>query len=107
MVFSVLTSPLPRPFIRGAREACKFDGGPRPSYGRLAVSSSADLPSRPKDESPRELKFEPQTMVRWFDPVQLAGTALQVIVSSFFGAYSDKREIQAAVAPAAKPKHDY
>jgi hypothetical protein len=46
-------------------------------------------------------------MVRWFDPVQLAGTALHVVVSSFFGAYSDKREIQAAVAPGASPKHDY
>ncbi len=46
-------------------------------------------------------------MVRWFDPVQLAGTALQVVVSGLFGAYSDKREIQAALAPDAKPTHEH
>jgi hypothetical protein len=46
-------------------------------------------------------------MVRWFDPVQLAGTAIQVVVSGLFGAYSDKREIQAALAPAAAPTHEY
>jgi hypothetical protein len=46
-------------------------------------------------------------MVRWFDPVQLAGTALQVVVSSLFGAYSDKREIQAALAPDASPSKEY
>jgi hypothetical protein len=44
-------------------------------------------------------------MVRWFDPGQLAGTAFQVAVSSLFGAYADKREIQAALT---EPMvHDY
>lgn len=46
-------------------------------------------------------------MVRWFDPAQLAGTAVQVVVSSIFGAYSDKREIQVALAPNAKPHDEY
>jgi hypothetical protein len=46
-------------------------------------------------------------MVRWFDPVQLAGTALQVAVSSLFGAYSDKREIQAALSPGAEANREY
>jgi hypothetical protein len=46
-------------------------------------------------------------MVRWFDPTQLAGTAVQVVVSALFGAYSDKREIQAALAPDAQPHRDY
>jgi Calcineurin-like phosphoesterase len=64
-------------------------------------------PPFPKDESPAELGFEPQKMVRWFDPVQLAGTALQVVVSGVFGAYSDKREIQAALARDVEPDRDY
>jgi hypothetical protein len=46
-------------------------------------------------------------MVRWFDPVQLAGTAVQVVVSAIFGAYSDKREIQAALAPEAGPSDEH
>ena len=46
-------------------------------------------------------------MVHWFDPVQLAGTGVQVGVSSVFGSYSDKREIQAALAPDAKPHHEH
>jgi hypothetical protein len=46
-------------------------------------------------------------MVAWFDPVQLAATGLQAAVSGIFGAYSDKREIQAALAPDAKVIRDY
>jgi hypothetical protein len=46
-------------------------------------------------------------MVRWFDPVQLAGTGIQVGVSAVFGSYSDKREIQAALAPAAEPHRNH
>jgi hypothetical protein len=42
-------------------------------------------------------------MVRWFDPVQLAGTGVRVAVSAIFGSYSDKREIQSALAPTAEP----
>jgi hypothetical protein len=64
-------------------------------------------PRPPKDESRAELGFTPRPMVRWFDPVQLAGTALQVVVSALFGAYADKRELQAALAPEAAVRHDY
>ena len=46
-------------------------------------------------------------MVRWFDPIQLAGTGVQVVVSAIFGAYSDKREIQVALAPDAPVIRDY
>jgi Calcineurin-like phosphoesterase len=46
-------------------------------------------------------------MVRWFDPVQLAGTGVRVAVSAIFGSYSDKREIQAALAPAAEPDREH
>lgn len=46
-----------------------------------------------------ELGFEPQPMVRWLSPRGLSTTALQVGLSGVFGAYSDKREIQAALKP--------
>jgi hypothetical protein len=46
-------------------------------------------------------------MVRWFDPIQLVGTGVQVAVSSVFGSYSDKREIQAALAPDARPSCEH
>lgn len=41
--------------------------------------------------------FVPQKMVRWLGPRGLATTAMQVGLSTIFGAYSDKREIQAAL----------
>ncbi len=36
-------------------------------------------------------------MTRWLSLRQLAGTALRVVLSQVFGAYSDKREIQGAL----------
>jgi hypothetical protein len=45
-----------------------------------------------------ELGFTPQPMVRWLGPRGLSVTALQVMLSGIFGAYSDKREIQAALS---------
>jgi hypothetical protein len=40
-------------------------------------------------------------MVRWLGPRGLSATAMQVLLSTMFGAYSDKRDIQAALkAPA-------
>ena len=36
-------------------------------------------------------------MIRWLSPKELAHTATRVLLSSVFGAYSDKREIQAAL----------
>jgi Calcineurin-like phosphoesterase len=41
--------------------------------------------------------FDPQPMVRWLGPRGLTTTAMQVLLSTIFGAYSDKREIQAAL----------
>ena len=43
-------------------------------------------------------------MVQWFDPVILLDAALRVVLSSVFGAYADKREMQAAIRP---PSHEY
>lgn len=44
-------------------------------------------------------------MVGWFDARQLLGTAIKTVVSAMFGAYADKREIQAALS--VPDKYDY
>jgi hypothetical protein len=45
------------------------------------------------------LPFQPQEMVDWLHPRQLATTAIKAVVSGIFGAYADKRELQAALHP--------
>ena len=54
-------------------------------------------PQIPKSEKKEDLGFERKPMVRWFDPGQLAGTGIQALLSSIFGAFADKRETQAAL----------
>jgi hypothetical protein len=52
--------------------------------------------------------FEPQPMVDWFSPPQLASTGLRAAMAAVFGSYADKREVQAALAAGAAAKHyDY
>jgi hypothetical protein len=66
--------------------------------GRLRSSRRSS--SDPDDEAqlgPDALGFTPQPMVRWLGPRGLSATAMQVLLSTIFGAYSDKREIQAAL----------
>ena len=46
-------------------------------------------------------EFRAQRMVRWLGPTGLTTTAMQVALSTIFGAYSDKREIQAALKESA------
>lgn len=41
--------------------------------------------------------FNQMPMVDWFSPSQLAATGLRAVISSVFGNYADKREIQAAL----------
>jgi len=48
------------------------------------------------DTPPHELGFEPQPPVRWLAPRVLLSSALKVVLSGVFGAYADKRELQAA-----------
>ncbi len=65
---------------------------------------------RPPDPpgSLERLMWRPQRMVQWFDPVQLGNTAVRALLSSIFGAYADKREVQAALSRDAQPAvHDY
>jgi hypothetical protein len=74
-----------------------------------APPKKASLPPEPPRSLDR-LKWRPQPMVQWFDPVQLAGTGVRALLSSIFGAYADKREVQAALAADTRGEpiiHDY
>ncbi len=62
----------------------------------------SDRPPRPRSWSRAELGFTPQRAVDWFSPRALTGAALRVLLSGMFGAYADKREVQAAL-PAGAP----
>lgn len=44
------------------------------------------------------MKFERKKMVNWYNVQQLAATGLKTIISSIFGNFADKREIQAALS---------
>ncbi len=60
----------------------------------------ADLrscPPTPKSDTPEDLGFEPQPMVDWLAPAQLANTGIKALLSGIFGAYADKREVMAAL----------
>ncbi|MGH2788455.1 MAG: metallophosphoesterase [Actinomycetota bacterium] len=63
------------------------------------------MTARPTSDRPAELGFIRKPMVQWFSPRELTDTALRVVISGIFGAYSDKREIQAALP--ASPPFDY
>ncbi len=45
----------------------------------------------------RELGFSPADQVRWFTPGELVRTAIEVLLSSTFAGYIDRREVQAAL----------
>ena len=60
--------------------------------------TDADCPPRPSSDTHEGLGFERRNgMVRWLSPKELAATAVRVLLSSAFGAYADKREVQAAL----------
>jgi hypothetical protein len=65
-------------------------GGPRAKRDKAVRS---DPPARPRTWG--ELSFRRQRSVRWFSPGVLAGTGLRVVLSAVFGAFLDKRELQA------------
>lgn len=54
-------------------------------------------PPRPQHETDAELGFTPRPAVRWLSPRELLATGTRVLLSGIFGAYSDKRELQAAL----------
>ena len=52
---------------------------------------------RPRDLSPQQLGYTPQRQVAWLRPQLLASTGVRVAMAQLFGAYLDKRELQAAL----------
>lgn len=44
------------------------------------------------------MKFKQKPMVNWYDTRQLASTGLKTVISSLFGNFADKREIQATLS---------
>lgn len=51
----------------------------------------------PPPESIDRLDFEPQSMVGWYQPSELVKAGLQSFLSSIFGAYADKREVESVL----------
>jgi hypothetical protein len=45
------------------------------------------------------MKFDKKPMVNWYDPKQLGSTGMKTVVSSVFGNFADRREMQAALDP--------
>ncbi|MTI87738.1 MAG: MFS transporter [Balneolaceae bacterium] len=54
-----------------------------------------------------KLGFEPKKSVGWYNPIQLAKTGIKTIISSIFGNFNDKREIQAALYQNSDKQHFY
>jgi hypothetical protein len=65
--------------------------------GSSKPQNAAEPPPPPRSTSKQELGFERLPMVGWFDPIRLLRIVVQVVVSSMFGNFADKREIQAAL----------
>ena len=62
---------------------------------RRPAATSGDLPpARPREFTPRELRFDPRPATRWFSPGVLTASGLHVGLTSAFGAFLDKRELQ-------------
>ena len=58
-------------------------------------------PPRPKSLDAAELGFTRQPFVRWFHPFELARAGVRAVLADMFGAYADRRELQAALFPRA------
>lgn len=58
---------------------------------------SARTTKSPAKDNPVALGFQRRTMVDWYSPKQLAQTGARAVISSMFGNYADKREMQAAL----------
>jgi hypothetical protein len=54
-------------------------------------------PPRPQSARLSDLGFEPQGPVVWYSPRVMADAGLRYVLSAVFGAYLDKRELQAAL----------
>ena len=94
----------------GGRNSRTAGGGPAvPPEGAVDPP-----PRRPRDLTPRSLRFRPRRAVRWYDPAVLLGSLARSAITAAFGSFLDKRELQAqaggegahAVPPAADGTDD-
>lgn len=63
---------------------------------------TSPYPPPPESLEPSELGFRIRRPVQWLSPKELVQTGLRVVLSGIFGAYADKRELQ-AVMSASRP----
>jgi hypothetical protein len=64
----------------------------------VAIGGRPTLPpDRPRTTNVRELGFRRRDPVVWYSPRVLADSGLRYVLSAVFGAYLDKRELQAAL----------
>jgi hypothetical protein len=70
----------------------------RPQW-RPARPGDDTPPPRPRSLQPDSLRFAPQKAVRWYSPGALTEAGLHVGVTSVFGSFLDKRELQARKPP--------
>jgi hypothetical protein len=78
------------------RRAAAPAGPAAPGNGppwRLKPTEAAP-PPRPRSLDPADLGFTPQKATHWFDPGVLTAAALREGVTSVFGSFLDKRELQ-------------
>jgi hypothetical protein len=59
--------------------------------------SGDSCPQRPTSIDADSIGFERQGFVRWLHPVELVRAGLRALLAGLFGAYADKRELQAAI----------
>jgi hypothetical protein len=74
-------------------------GASAPISDVVSTAGPGAAPARPRRFEPRELGFTPQPFVRWFHPFELARAGVRALLADMFGAYADKRELQAALYP--------
>jgi hypothetical protein len=61
------------------------------------ATASERPPARPKNLTPEALRFTRQHATRWYNPNVLVSTMLRVGITSVFGSFLDKRELQANI----------
>lgn len=54
-----------------------------------------------------ETDFQPRRAVDWLEPAQLARSGVKTALAAMFGAYADRREMQAALSPVGRPEEEY
>ncbi|HEY6416108.1 MAG TPA: metallophosphoesterase [Acidimicrobiales bacterium] len=72
---------------------------PTRPHWRPARAGDDTPPPRPRSLGPDSLRFDRKKAVRWYSPGALTGSGLHVGLTSVFGSFLDKRELQARKAP--------